>query len=160
MVGILLHKCTVKRAHKTCNLFCNIQCCKTRWKLSDVARFTDYENLATLYCWKTGSNVLGYTRNIASQLVLQQCCKTSCRFFVPSLLSFTAKQGIFQKKAPQVSILLRLSYRFPRVIEIIFLFPSKVKFDEVNILIVPQSLDQLRSRVVKIEKNSEFGLQN
>ena len=40
------------------------------------------------------------------------------------------------------------------------LFPSKVKFDEVNILIVPQSLDQLRSRVVKIEKNSEFGLQN
>lgn len=71
-----------------------------------------------------------------------------------------AKQGIFQKKAPQVSILLRLSYRFPRVIEIIFLFPSKVKFDEVNILIVPQSLDQLRSRVVKIEKNSEFGLQN
>ena len=66
----------------------------------------------------------------------------------------------FSEKAQQVSILLRLSYRFPRVIEIIFLFPSKVKFDEVNILIVPQSLDQLRSRVVKIEKNSEFGLQN
>ena len=30
----------------------------------------------------TGLNVFGKTRNIAIQLVLQQCCKTSCTFFV------------------------------------------------------------------------------
>ena len=33
-------------------------------------------------CCKTGLNVGGKTRNIAIQLVLQQCCKTSCTFFV------------------------------------------------------------------------------
>ena len=31
-------------------------------------------------------------------VILQQCCKTNCTFFVPSLLSFRAKQGIFQEK--------------------------------------------------------------
>ena len=102
------------------------------------------------YCWKTSSNVVGNTRNIVIHLVLQQCCKTSCRFFVPSLLSFRAKQGIFQKKVPQVSILLRPSYRFPRVTEIFFSFPSKVKFGEVNILIVRWTDCALS--VVKIEK--------
>ena len=30
----------------------------------------------------TGLNVGGKTRNIAIQLVVQQCCKTSCTFFV------------------------------------------------------------------------------
>ena len=30
----------------------------------------------------TGLNVGGKTRNIAIELVLQQCCKTSCTFFV------------------------------------------------------------------------------
>ena len=30
----------------------------------------------------TGLNVGGKTRNIAIQLVLKQCCKTSCTFFV------------------------------------------------------------------------------
>ena len=30
----------------------------------------------------TGLNVSGKTRNIAIQQVLQQCCKTSCAFFV------------------------------------------------------------------------------
>ena len=30
----------------------------------------------------TGLNMGGKTRNIAIQLVLQQCCKTSCTFFV------------------------------------------------------------------------------
>ena len=30
----------------------------------------------------TGLNVGGKMRNIAIQLVLQQCCKTSCAFFV------------------------------------------------------------------------------
>ena len=74
------------------------------------------------------------------------------------LLSFRAKQGIFRKKASQVFILLRPSYHFPKVIETIFLFPSKVKFGEVNILIVRWTDCALS--VVKIEKNSEFGLQN
>ena len=36
-----------------------------------------------IICCKTGSNVGGKTRNIAIQLVLQQCCKTSCTFFLP-----------------------------------------------------------------------------
>ena len=31
-------------------------------------------------------------------VILHQCCKTNCTFFVPSLLSFRAKQGIFQEK--------------------------------------------------------------
>ena len=68
---------------------------------SDIARFNDHErNVATLYCWKTGSYVVGKTRDIAIiiYLVLQQCCKTSCTFFVPSLQSFRAKQGIFGKR--------------------------------------------------------------
>ena len=30
----------------------------------------------------TGLNMWGKTRNITIQLVLQQCCKTSCTFFV------------------------------------------------------------------------------
>ena len=40
---------------------------------SDVARFTRLLK---------GLNVGGKTRNIAIQLALQQCCKTSCTFFV------------------------------------------------------------------------------
>ena len=33
---------------------------------SDIARFNDHErNVATLYCWKTGSYVVGKTRDIA-----------------------------------------------------------------------------------------------
>ena len=31
----------------------------------------------------TGLNTGGKTRNIAVQLVLQQCCKTSCTFLLP-----------------------------------------------------------------------------
>ena len=38
-----------------------------------------------LICCKTGSNVSGQTRNIAIELVLQQCCKTSCTCFVARL---------------------------------------------------------------------------
>ena len=50
---------------------------------SDVARFTTHEkNPCDLICCKTGSNEGGKTRNIAIQLVWQQCCKTSCKFFV------------------------------------------------------------------------------
>ena len=40
---------------------------------SDVARFTRLLK---------GLNVGGKTHNIAIQLALQQCCKTSCTFFV------------------------------------------------------------------------------
>ena len=50
---------------------------------SDVARFTTHENKPyNLISCKTGSNMGGKTRNIATQLGLQQCCKTSCTFFV------------------------------------------------------------------------------
>ena len=123
MVGILHQKCTVKRAiTETCNLFCNIQCCKTKWKAILRVLTITKETLPPLYySWKTGSYVAGKMRDIAIiiHLVLQQCCKTSCTFFVPSLLSFRAKQGNFGKKAPQVFILLLPSYRFPRVIDII-----------------------------------------
>ena len=49
---------------------------------SDVARFTNYENKPyNLISCKTGSNMGGKTRNIATQLGLQQCCKTSCTFY-------------------------------------------------------------------------------
>ena len=47
---------------------------------SDVARFTTpiHENKpCNLTCGNIGSNVGGNTRNIAIQLFLQQCCKTS-----------------------------------------------------------------------------------
>ena len=49
---------------------------------SDVARFTTH-NKPVLQQIRllTGLNVGGKTRNIAIQLVLQQCCKTSCTFF-------------------------------------------------------------------------------
>ena len=40
------------------------------------------KNFFNLICCKAGSNFFGKTRNIALQLVLHQCCKTSCTFFV------------------------------------------------------------------------------
>ena len=51
---------------------------------SDVARFTTHIKpvLQQLRLFKKGVNVGGKTRNIAIQLALQQCCKTSCTFFV------------------------------------------------------------------------------
>ena len=50
---------------------------------SDVARFTTHENKpCILISCKTGSNMGGKTRNIAIQLGLQECCKTSYTFFV------------------------------------------------------------------------------
>ena len=54
---------------------------------------------------KTGLNVGGKTRNLAFELVLQQCCKTSCMFlsylsfrlvFLPSL-RFTDKPNLKKK---------------------------------------------------------------
>ena len=58
---------------------------------SDVA--TTHENKpCNLISCKTGSNMGGKTRNIAIQLGLQQCCKTSCTFFVAR---FTAALVLF-----------------------------------------------------------------
>ena len=55
---------------------------------SDVARFTTYENKPyNLISCKTGSNMGGKTRNIAIQLGLQQCCKTSCTLFVARFIA-------------------------------------------------------------------------
>ena len=36
-----------------------------------------------LICYNKGLNVGGKTHNIAIQLILQQCCKTSCTFLLP-----------------------------------------------------------------------------
>ena len=48
-----------------------------------VARFTTHiKPVLQQIRLLTGLNVGGKTRNIAIQLVLQQCCKTSCTFFV------------------------------------------------------------------------------
>ena len=50
---------------------------------SDVMHFTTHENKpCNLICSKKGSTVDGKMCNIAIQLVLQQCCKISCMFFV------------------------------------------------------------------------------
>ena len=50
---------------------------------SDFAPFTTHEkNPYHLICCKTGLNAGGKTRNIAIQLVLQQCCRTSCTLSV------------------------------------------------------------------------------
>ena len=49
----------------------------------DVARFTKHvKPVLQQIRLLTGLTVGGKTRNIAFQLVLQQCCKTSCTFFV------------------------------------------------------------------------------
>ena len=49
---------------------------------SDVTRFTTHiKPVLQQIRLLTGLNVSGKTRNIAIQLVLQQCCKTSCTFF-------------------------------------------------------------------------------
>ena len=50
---------------------------------SDVAGFTTHiKPVLQQIRLLTGLNVGGKTRNITIQLVLQQCCKTSCTFFV------------------------------------------------------------------------------
>ena len=60
---------------------------------SDVARFTTHENKpCILISCKIGSNMGGKTRNIAIQLGLQQCCETSCTYFVAR---FTAALVLF-----------------------------------------------------------------
>ena len=50
---------------------------------SDVASFTTHiKPVLQQIRLLTGLSVGGKTRNIAVQLVLQQCCQTSCTFFV------------------------------------------------------------------------------
>ena len=50
---------------------------------SDVARFTTHiKPVLQQIRLLTGLNMGGKTPNIAFQLVLQQCCRTSCTFFV------------------------------------------------------------------------------
>jgi len=50
---------------------------------SDVARFTTHvKPVLQQIRLLTGLNMGGKARNIAIQLVLQQCCKKSCTFFV------------------------------------------------------------------------------
>ena len=50
---------------------------------NDVAPFTTHiKNVLQQIRLLTGLNMGGKTRNIALQLVLQQCYKTSCTFFV------------------------------------------------------------------------------
>ena len=50
---------------------------------SDVVRLTtDIKPVLQQITLLTGLNVGGITRNIASQIVLQQCCETSFTFFV------------------------------------------------------------------------------
>ena len=66
---------------KTCNLFCNVaaklveqRCCAFSTHITPV--------LQQIRFLLTVLKVGGKTRNIAIQLVLQQCCKTSFTFFV------------------------------------------------------------------------------
>ena len=50
---------------------------------SNVARFTTHiKPVLQQIRLLTGLNMDGKTHNIAIELVLQQCCKTSCMFFV------------------------------------------------------------------------------
>ena len=56
---------------------------------SDVTRFTTHiKPVLQQIRLLAGLNVGGKTRNIAVQLVLQQCCKTSCTFFVAHVFPY------------------------------------------------------------------------
>ena len=48
----------------------------------DVVHFTTHIKPVLQHIRLTGLNAGGKTRNIALQLVLQQCCVASCMFFV------------------------------------------------------------------------------
>ena len=62
---------------------------------NDVARYTTQIKPVLLQIrLLTGLNMGGKTRNIAIQLVLQQCCKTSCTFFVARLSTHTKSATI------------------------------------------------------------------
>ena len=59
---------------------------------SDIARQYHQQKAG---CFLTGLNVSGETRNIAFQLVLKQCCKTSCTFLLPVLLKVKILNHVF-----------------------------------------------------------------
>ena len=59
-----------------------------------------FKPVNNLFCCKTGLNVGGKTRNIVIQFVLQQCCKTSCRFFVVRFSVPTAHVGLHKQTRP------------------------------------------------------------
>ena len=69
---------------------------------SDIARFTTHiKPVLQQIRLLTGLNMGGKTRNIAIQLVLQQCCKKSCTFFVVRFSVPLIKSEVFsshQKK--------------------------------------------------------------
>ena len=71
-----------------------VTCCKTSlsWAGKTHNRAKSGTTLQHLFstsnntiCWRTGVKVGGKTRNIAIQLVSQQCYKTSCTFLLPVL---------------------------------------------------------------------------
>ena len=76
---------------------------------SDVARFTtNIKPLLQQIRLLTGLNVGGKTRNVAIQLVLQQCCKTNCRFFNTPFPS--SKKSHFQNEAKCETFVVKMSF--------------------------------------------------
>ena len=65
---------------------------------SDVARFTIKPVLQQISLIVNRFDVGGKTCNIAVQLVLQQCCKTSCTFFRTSNYHASTKPRLCPKK--------------------------------------------------------------
>ena len=79
----------------------------------DVARFTTH--VQTCYLLQDRFYMGGKTRNIAIQMVLQQCCKTSCTFLVTRfsapLLAPLPSKGYFQICCcPVFSIVVSFSF--------------------------------------------------
>ena len=76
-----LYTLRVLRAQAKANLFFS------KWRNSRVwcdSRVV-LSNQKFLICYKTGLTVCGRTSNIAIQLFLQKCCKTSCTFLLSVL---------------------------------------------------------------------------
>ena len=79
---VMVQRLTKKRLR--INFFATLL--QTELNTSEVARFTTNENKpGNLICCNTGSSTGGKTPNIAIQLNLQWCCKTSCTCFVALL---------------------------------------------------------------------------
>ena len=86
---------------------------------SDVARFTTHiKPVLQQIRLLTGLNVVGKTRNTAFQLVLPQCCKTSCTFSfrlrAASLFSVVRRAKRETRKWPRASALLSRVSRLRR----------------------------------------------
>ena len=52
-----------------------------------------FKTVYKLICWQDSFSMSGKTCNIAIQLSLQQCCKTSWMFFVASLVCRKEEDG-------------------------------------------------------------------